>query len=333
MPFAGATPRAEQLKSDQAVAERLKRYRAERRVWGGLDAETLALVARDPFAFLVAVAFDRGMPWRKAWQISVEIHRKGMLEPQLLATMSDSELEGLLDSLPVRPRYGTERGAKTLSDAARLVSERFGGDASAIWQDTSPTEVKKTLQEIHGVGPGIAAVTTRILYDDFGCFRGQEHQIDVNPDVHVLRVFQRAGLIASNSEKEAVLASRRMNPQFPDALDWAAWQVAQHWCHPTQPDCGSCCLTAMCPRKGLKAPLRRSRSKDANIFRKIDDLPGWAMLLASLGMGLGIGIAIILAIITLWVTAGPWLTILSLLALVVFGAGRAIDRFFPRDDQ
>ena len=26
-------------------------------------------------------------------------------------------------------------------------------------------------------------MTTRILYDDFGYFRGQEHQMDVKPDV------------------------------------------------------------------------------------------------------------------------------------------------------
>ena len=45
------------------------------------------------------------------------------------------------------------------------------GDAGAIWKDASPAEVEKSLQEIHGIGAGIASMTTFILYEDFGCSR------------------------------------------------------------------------------------------------------------------------------------------------------------------
>ena len=69
------------------------------------------------------------------------------------------------------------------------------------------------------------------------------------------------------------------------------------------------------------------------MMRKIENLPGWAMILASLGMALGIGIAIILALIILWVIAGPWLTVLGLLALAIFGGGWVIDRAFPRENN
>lgn len=242
------------MTSERAVAARLKECRAKRReadFWDELDAENRKLVASNPFAFLVAVAFDRGMPWRKAWQIPMAIHRKGLLEPKLLAKMTEPELAELLDGLPVRPRYGTARGARTLSDAARLVSHRFGGDASAIWKDASPAEVEKILQqEIYGLGAGIASMTTRILYDDFSCFRGQESQIDIKPDVHVLRVFQRTGLIDSKSDEDgAVRAARRLSPSFPGALDRPAWRIGQLWCHATQPDCTACWLTAVCPRR------------------------------------------------------------------------------------
>ena len=240
------------MTSERAVAARLEECRAKRReadFWDELDAESRKLVANNPFAFLVAVAFDRGMPWQKAWQIPVEIHRKGLLEPELLAKMTEPELVKLLDGLPVRPRYGTTRGARTLGDAARLVSHRFDGDASVIWKGASPAEVEKTLQEIYGLGPGIASMTTRILYDDFGCFRGQESQIDIKPDVHVLRVFQRTGLIDSTSEEGAIQAARRLSPDFPGALDWPAWRIGQLWCHATQPDCAPCWLAAVCPRR------------------------------------------------------------------------------------
>ena len=237
----------------KAIVERLKEFGKTRgdKDWSELDAETQELVRakRNPFAFLIAVAFDRGMPWRKAWRIPTEINRQGLLDPELLALKSESELIGLLNGLAVRPRYGTKQGARTLSDAARLVRERFGGDAGAIWNDASPAEVEKTLQEIHGLGAGIAAMATRILRDDFGCFRGQERQIDVKPDVHVVRVFRRLGITDGDSPNEAIRTARRLNPEFPGELDWPAWWIGQKWCHPTGPDCIRCPLTTDCAKR------------------------------------------------------------------------------------
>ena len=169
--------------SKSAVVEGLKELGETREGsdWSVLDCETEQLVRRNPFAFLVAVAFDRGMPWQRAWRIPVEIDHAGYLDSAKLASMGEPDLIKLIDGLAVRPRYGARQGARTLSDAARLVCERFGGDAGAIWSGASPAEVEKTLREIHGLGPGIASMATRILHDDFGCFRGQERQIDVKP--------------------------------------------------------------------------------------------------------------------------------------------------------
>ena len=231
-----------------AVVERLKEYGQTRTGshWDGLDVETEQLLRKSAFAFLVAVAFDRGMPWQKAWQIPTEIHRKGLLDPVLLAFKSETELKELLDGLPVRPRYG---GAKTLSDAAKLVCDRFNGDAEAIWRGKSPAEVEKTLERIHGVGAGIAAMTTRILRDEFGCFKGQEWQIDVKPDVHLLRVFRRTGLIEGASKRAALQAARDLSPEFPGELDWPAWSIGKQWCHQTAPDCARCPLAPDCPKR------------------------------------------------------------------------------------
>ncbi len=234
-----------------AVVERLKEFGQTRANsdWSALDLETENLIRGNPFAFLIAVAFDRGMPWQKAWRIPAEIDHEGCLDPALLASMSETDLIGLLDRLTVRPRYGAKQGAKTLSDAARLVCERFGGDAGAIWRESSPAEVEKTLQEIHGLGTGIASMTTRILRDDFDYFRGQERQIDVKPDVHLVRVFRRIGLIDDDSANQAVRTARLLNPEFPGALDWPAWRIGQLWCHPTEPDCAQCPLTRDCAKR------------------------------------------------------------------------------------
>ncbi len=234
----------------RAVVDRLKDF-GERHggsEWNELDAESLSLVRSNPFAFLIAVAFDRGMRWPVPWQIPKEIDRKGFLDPKRMASMSRAELIDQLASLPRRPRWGTKEGARTLVDAASLVCGRFNGDARAIWTNSSPAEVQRTLTEIHGIGPGIASMATRILHDDCGFFRGQERQIDVKPDIHLIRVFRRLGLIDNDSEEEAVGAARRLNPEYPGALDWPAWRVGNRWCHPRTPDCGRCPLTRDCPK-------------------------------------------------------------------------------------
>lgn len=262
----GVYPR-EEMGRTKAVVELLKEFGKlyTGTEWAELDEDSLSLVRSDPFAFLIAVAFDQGMPWQQAWQIPAEINRRGCLDAERMASMSQAELIGLLDSLPRRPRRGTQRGARTLSDAARLVCERFNGDAGAIWTNSSPAEVQRTLQGIYQIGPGIASMATRILYDDFGCFRGQEWQIDVKPDTHLIRVFRRVGFIDSNSEKEAVSAARHLNPEFPGALDWPAWRIGNLWCHPTRPDCPRCPLTKDCLKRILApepaGPPRRTASE------------------------------------------------------------------------
>jgi hypothetical protein len=43
--------------------------------------------------------------------------------------------------------------------------------------------------------------------------------IDVKPDVHIIRVFSRLGFIQEPTEKEALEGTRRLNPEYPGALD------------------------------------------------------------------------------------------------------------------
>ena len=49
--------------------------------------------------------------------------------------------------------------------------------------------------------------------------KGQEHQIDVKPDSLLMRVFKRTGLIEEESEKQARQVARKLNREFPGALD------------------------------------------------------------------------------------------------------------------
>ena len=240
------------MATDEAIAGRLLEFGRTldgRDTWPGLDPEAKNLILDNPFALLVAVAFEGGMKWERAWRIPTEIERKGCLDPERLAHMSEAELVELLESLPNRPRWGSTEGARTLSDAARLVCEQFDGDAGAIWKNSSPAAVEEALQEIHKLGPGSASMATRILHDEFDCFKGHENHIDINPDTHLLRVFRRTGLIDDESNKTARQVARRLNREFPAALDLPAWRIGSEWCHPKKPKCAPCPLTAVCAKR------------------------------------------------------------------------------------
>lgn len=205
-------------------------------------------VLSDPFAFLVGVAFNRGMPYQKAWEIPLCIKNKNMLNAKKLAAMEKLELQRLLESLSIRPRYGCRLGAKTLEDAARLVMAH-GGDASAIWRNSSPRETIRKLRSIYGVGSGIASMAVRILHDNSeDIFSGHEYQIDLKPDVQVMRVFKRTGLTGIESEAIAVNTARELHPAFPGALDWPAWNIGRNWCFSDGPNCTQCPLDAVCEK-------------------------------------------------------------------------------------
>ena len=104
-----------------AVVELLKEYR---RVYYRSDNEELPkdvgdLISTNSFAFLIGAAFDRGIDWKRAWEIPYHIARRDMLDPSKLTTATDCELRTLLNNLPVKPRYPNQ-GVRTLKEAAEL---------------------------------------------------------------------------------------------------------------------------------------------------------------------------------------------------------------------
>ena len=232
----------------ERIAKRLRDISAQRGQsdWLELPARVAKLIRSDSFAFLVAVCFDNGLKWRRVAAIPYEIHRRGFLDPAKLAAMTEPQIRTLLKSLPAKPRWGAAKGARTISEAAKLVQEEYAGDASNIWRDSSVQETQMTLRRIHGVGPNLANMATRILHDEEGHFRDEARSIDVKADSHLLRVFQRTGLTSSQFEEEAKTVARRLNPRYPAELDWGAWHVGRTWCNPSAPKCGGCPLDDLC---------------------------------------------------------------------------------------
>lgn len=67
-------------------------------------------------------------------------------------------------------------------------------------------------------------------------------------DVHVRRVFLRAGLASEDSLEAVREAARRICPEYPGSLDLATWLIGREHCRPSNPRCDICPLGRACPR-------------------------------------------------------------------------------------
>jgi endonuclease III len=241
-----------ELDRRQAVVQTLLEYRSRQQIGGPFTRDKNAdeFLRRNPFAFLMAASIDRGALAEAVWQIPFLLKDKlGHLDPRLLSQMSEDELEGTLRQLDRQPRF-PRQSARTIVSLAKLVTNKFDGDGACVWQGQEPRDVIETLQEIWGVGPGIAHMAVRILIDEFGYHPGLRslRTIDVKPDTHVVRVFHKTGLTNIRSGKACVEAARQLHPKFPGLLDWPAWEIGRNWCHEHNPDCVTCPLCRVCLR-------------------------------------------------------------------------------------
>ena len=139
-----------------------------------------------------------------------------------------------------------------LKGCAAVISNEYDGDPRKIWgRKTSISTARDRLEKIPGIGPALSRMAVLILVRKYGLFGGSDAltQLDVKPDVHLKRVFKRAGLVAENpSFDDYLVAARNLAPRFPAELDAPAWDIGRKFCFPKEPDCDSCPLDECCPK-------------------------------------------------------------------------------------
>jgi len=212
--------------------------------------EAASIVEENPFAFALAAVLDRGTKSEIIWTIPYYLDKNvGDLSPRSFTAKSIDQIERIFRSLPAKPRYITD-APRTVRELAEIVIKDFGGDVSKIWQNRTAGYVKETFQRIYGVGPGIASMIVLLLEKCFKIrFTDIDHRtMDVKPDVHIVRVFRRLGFITEPNNTEALKAARKLNSEYPGALDPPTWVIGKKWCTPFTPQCQNCPLTAVCPK-------------------------------------------------------------------------------------
>ena len=178
-----------------------------------------ALIRADPFAFLLAVIADMGIPAERAWALPYELRsRLGSLSPYDLAADPQAVRAAVQES-PKLHRF-VNMMPDWLVQAARIVVDQFGGDAARLWSDEpTATELRRRLEGFPGIGQKKAAMAVEILARDLGQPLRELSGGDVAYDVHLRRVFMRTGLADRDSVEHMVAVARTLNPDRPGALD------------------------------------------------------------------------------------------------------------------
>ncbi|MCK4269836.1 MAG: hypothetical protein KAW93_05090 [Methanogenium sp.] len=181
-----------------------------------------------------------GIPWK----IGMAIRGQDFTS---FLNVSEDEYIRIFQDLSLH-RFSKSMGQRT-SKAIWQIAEQYEGDASNIWSDTpSSCAVVRRMLEFHGAGIKVATMTANILAREFRVPMSDLICIDVSPDVHVLRVFRRLGLIREDQGGDILIyKARELHPVYPGVFDLSCWDIGRNWCRPNNPKCESCLMKDICP--------------------------------------------------------------------------------------
>lgn len=212
-------------------------------------------------SFFVGVLLDNVTTTERAWNAADWIVESIGDEEcgfwQSVATMKRENLEGFM-------QYGWGGNAfhiywskisGYLQRCAELMEKNYRGDPRIIWNGGRCVfEVRNRLEEFHGIGPNLSRMAVLLLVRNYGLLGGKKslHKLDVKADILLKRVFERTGLVRSKApDVDYWNAARRLNPEFPAALDPPAWDIGRKFCTVSDPNCRECPLDRYCSKTGL----------------------------------------------------------------------------------
>ena len=133
------------------------------------DPEADQLLMSDPLALLIGMLLDQQIPMEKAFT-SPEVLRErlgGPLAAQTIADYDAEAFEQIFREPPALHRFPAAM-AKRVQDLARVLVERFDGDAAEVWAGaTSGTDLVQRVGSLPGFGPQKAKIFTALLGKQF----------------------------------------------------------------------------------------------------------------------------------------------------------------------
>ena len=216
--------------------------------------ELLNPFGKYPHAFVLACIMDRQIAAENAWKIPFWIKETiHGFDIKDLLPLSKDEIQKIFLGFPKQHRFPV-RMAECFFKAVHTIQNKYNGDARKIWNDNPPSGLLVSrFLDFEGVGVKIASMATNILVRQFRISVKDRHCIDISPDTHTVRVFQRLNLTQGDSIKKTIYMARVINPEYPGILDYPCWKVGQDFCKAKKQQCinekGTCPFFSFCPSR------------------------------------------------------------------------------------
>ena len=228
-------------------------FKKEKHFTPNLEADKL--IWNNPLAFLFGVILDQNMKAEKVWEIPYLLkQRLGHLDVRKTAEMLDEEIIAIFNQKPKLHRF-PKTMALRIKKACRHLVEKYDGRAENIWNDNPKSDdLYRRFKKFEGIGQKKASMAMNILARDFGIKLKDKRSIDISHDIHIRKVFLRTGLVKKDEMNLMIKTARKLNPEYPGALDNPCWIIGRKFCHPRNPKCNECPISKICP-KLLNTPL------------------------------------------------------------------------------
>ena len=137
--------------------------------------EADALLASEPFALLVGFALDQQVPVQTAFSGPLKLkQRLGTLDPGKIAATDPATLLEAFREKPAIHRFPGSM-AERVQRLARLVEEKYDGDASRLWNEAADgTELRERIAALPGFGEMKIKALGSVLAKRFGVGAAQE---------------------------------------------------------------------------------------------------------------------------------------------------------------
>lgn len=209
-----------------------------------------------PHLFVLSCLMDRRIDSDKAWQIPYNFCRDfNAFDMRSLSQLTREEISQWFTNN--KPHWLNNPMATIFYDAIQRIHTEYQDDASKLWADNpkSSTFVAR-FSKFNGAGPKITSMAANILARDYGIAFEDYSSIDISVDDHVKHVFYQLGLTEDEDDIDSIIyKARELNSEYPGIIDFLCWETGKLYCHPTNPECDKCQLSACCPSKESPKPL------------------------------------------------------------------------------